>query len=130
MPGCCGPVAEWLPVLVVAAVAFGYAVCVRSAQLARPGSVGRAPLAFAGGSVTVAIALSPPFHDVAERSFTGHMVQHVLLISAAAPLVVLGEPGAVVLRALSAQRRRQWQVASAGVRRSLRLSAWGPWAGA
>jgi len=43
-------------------------------------------LAFAGGSIAVALVLFPPLSTVAEQLFAFHMVQHLLLIAVAAPL--------------------------------------------
>ena len=63
----------------------------------------RVPLlaAFAAPAVGAMLALaavSPPMHAAAEASVAAHMVQHLVLILAAAPLMVLGHP----LRALPA----------------------------
>jgi cytochrome c oxidase assembly factor CtaG len=43
----------------------------------------------AGGAV-IATALAPPLHDAADANLTAHMVQHVLLLTVAPPLLVLG----------------------------------------
>ena len=64
------------------------------------------PAAWAGGSAVVLVALSPPLESVAERSFTGHMVQHLLLIAVAAPLLTWAAPVATVRRALRRRGRR------------------------
>jgi putative membrane protein len=116
-------VADWLPVLVVCAAAVGYGVCLRRAQPVAMRVPRWAAAAFGSGLATTAAALAPPFHEIAERSFTGHMVQHVLLICVAAPLLVLGEPGAVVLRAVAPERRRRWRSWLIQSR-----SGWGLWA--
>src|SRR3954451_19135987 len=44
------------------------------------------------GWVVVGVALSPPFDAVADRSLPIHMLQHMLLLAVAPPLLVLGEP--------------------------------------
>jgi putative membrane protein len=44
------------------------------------------------GVATVLVALEPPFDGWADTSFALHMAQHVLLISVAPPLLVLGRP--------------------------------------
>jgi cytochrome c oxidase assembly factor CtaG len=46
---------------------------------------------YAGVAITF-VSLEPPFDDWADTSFALHMTQHVLLISFAAPLLVLGRP--------------------------------------
>ncbi len=51
------------------------------------------PLAFAGGLVTCAAVLSPPLSGVAERLFSFHMMQHLLLIAVAAPLLACAGTG-------------------------------------
>jgi putative membrane protein len=48
--------------------------------------------AFYAGVLVVAIALEPPFDTLADTSFAMHMAQHVLLLTAAPPLLVLGRP--------------------------------------
>ncbi len=54
--------------------------------------------AFLGGLAAVGAALSPPVDARVEGSFTAHMVQHLLLTSLAAPLLLLGRPLTVALR--------------------------------
>ena len=54
--------------------------------------------AFLGGVATIGVALFSPLDGVVERSFTAHMVQHLLLTSVAAPLLVLGRPLTLALR--------------------------------
>jgi putative membrane protein len=44
------------------------------------------------GVMTLVVASSPWLESLAERTFTGHMVQHLLVIAVAAPLFVLAEP--------------------------------------
>ena len=46
------------------------------------------PLAL-GIGIAVAAVL-PPFHELSEELFSAHMVQHELLMTVAAPLIVLG----------------------------------------
>ena len=52
-----------------------------------------------GGVAAAALATMPTIEGVAERSFTGHMAQHLILICVAAPLLVLGRPLVTVERA-------------------------------
>lgn len=52
--------------------------------------------AWAGGVTSVLVATMPTVESAAERSFTGHMVQHLLLIVVAAPLLVVARPVATV----------------------------------
>jgi putative membrane protein len=67
------------------------------AKLWRKAGVGRGirrgeALRFAAGWLLLAAGLFPPLDTLAERSFAVHMVQHELLMVAAAPLLVLSRP--------------------------------------
>ena len=46
-------------------------------------------VAFAGGFVAIALVVLPPISGAAEQLFAFHMVQHLLLIALAAPLLVV-----------------------------------------
>ncbi len=48
--------------------------------------------AWTGGLVALAVSTSPDFERLAHESFTGHMVQHLLMILVAGPLLVLARP--------------------------------------
>jgi putative membrane protein len=54
----------------------------------------RQAAAFAGGMAALFVALVSPVDGVAESLFWVHMVQHLLLIAVAPPLLVLGAPQA------------------------------------
>lgn len=73
--------------------------------------------AFAGGILVLVIAFQSPVETLADQLFSVHMVQHMLLIIAAAPLLVWSDPSVFFLRALprSARRRlgRSWIVRKA-----------------
>jgi putative membrane protein len=49
-------------------------------------------LAFAAGLATIVLALESPIDTYADRLFWVHMVQHILLLSVAPPLILLGRP--------------------------------------
>jgi len=57
---------------------------------------GRAPMGrlwcWAGGMVALLSALTPRMEAVADESFTGHMIQHMVMIALAAPLLVVAHP--------------------------------------
>jgi putative membrane protein len=61
---------------------------------------------FAAGLIAIAIALFSPLDAMSEELFSAHMVQHLLLVIAAAPLLVLGEPQYVMLWVLRVDARR------------------------
>ncbi len=56
------------------------------------------------GVLTLAGATTPPVEALAERTFTGHMVQHLAMIVLAAPLLVVARP--VEVLGAAARRRR------------------------
>ena len=51
---------------------------------------------WAGGLVALAVATAPTVEAWSARSFTGHMVQHLVMIVVAAPLLVLSRPVATM----------------------------------
>jgi putative membrane protein len=72
----------------------------------RGGSVsGWGVAASAGGWLSVLVALSTPLDRLAHASFAAHMVQHMLLIVCAAPLLLLADPFAALCWALPAPVR-------------------------
>jgi putative membrane protein len=56
--------------------------------------------AFVAGLLVVLVAVSPPVDGLAHQMLSAHMVQHVLLILVAAPLIAAGAPQLVVPRGL------------------------------
>ncbi len=52
----------------------------------------RRTAAFVGGLAAIVAALGSPLDDLADRLFWAHMVQHVLLIAVAPPLLALARP--------------------------------------
>jgi cytochrome c oxidase assembly factor CtaG len=48
------------------------------------------PAAFAAGICVLVAAVAPPLHNVADDLFWVHMVQHLLIVLVAAPLIALG----------------------------------------
>ena len=54
--------------------------------------------AWAGGVALVVVASSPMVERLAEESFTGHMVQHLIVIVLAAPLLVFAQPLQTLVR--------------------------------
>jgi cytochrome c oxidase assembly factor CtaG len=63
-------------------------------------------IAFASGLLVLVAALDTPIDSEADRLFAVHMVQHVLLLSVAPPLIVLGAPWARIWRPLPLGFRR------------------------
>ena len=72
----------------------------------RGGSVPGWRVAASGaGLLSVLVALSPALDQVAHTSFVAHMVQHLLLIVGAAPLLLLADPFAALFWALPTSMR-------------------------
>jgi cytochrome c oxidase assembly factor CtaG len=83
----------WLLTATLALVAAAYIRGWTSARSrAARGSSGRALVAFLSGIAVVWIALASPLAVFAHWTLTGHMVQHLLLMVVAAPLLLLGSP--------------------------------------
>jgi putative membrane protein len=61
---------------------------------------------FYAGLATIVVALTGPVDSYAGRLFWVHMVQHVLLLTVAAPLIVLGAPWMSIWRPLPLEFRR------------------------
>jgi putative membrane protein len=62
--------------------------------------------AFYAGLLTIVIALKGPIDNDADKLFWVHMIQHVLLLTVAAPLIVLGAPWMSLWRPLPLGFRR------------------------
>lgn len=74
----------------------------------RGGAVSRGrQAAWYGGLATLALALLSPVDAYADVSFAVHMTQHLLLTFVAAPLLALGAPIALALRALDVEAARR-----------------------
>jgi cytochrome c oxidase assembly factor CtaG len=82
---------------------------VRSLWTATPGrGVSRwRAAAFAVGLLLVVVALASPLDRAAHDLLSAHMVQHLVLMLGAAPLLVLGRPLLVTLSALTPRGRRR-----------------------
>jgi putative membrane protein len=105
-----GPFVACPPALVLTvaagtAYAFGRE---RWNRLARRTMVGAVTAAlFFIGLLVVAVALASPLDTASDTSLTAHMVQHVLLLSVAGPLLAFGMPLPTLLYALPDRARRR-----------------------
>lgn len=68
----------------------------------------RRALSFATGLAVLTAALLVPLHRIAHSPFTGHMIQHILIVVVAAPL--LGAGGAALPMSLALPRRLRRQL--------------------
>lgn len=78
--------------LAIGVVAAGLIGIYALAWMRQPSPVGWRLAAWAGGVVVVVAASLPWMERLAEQTFTGHMVQHLLVIIVAAPLLVVARP--------------------------------------
>lgn len=96
----------WLPVL---AAWLLYGLAVRRVNEAHPAN--RVPRwrawCWYGGLAVLLIALQSPIEAYDTTLFSVHMVQHLLLTMVAAPLLALGAPITLLLRASSPQTRQR-----------------------
>ncbi|HET8649560.1 MAG TPA: cytochrome c oxidase assembly protein [Gemmatimonadales bacterium] len=67
---------------------------------------GRESACFAAGWLLLVVALVSPLHPLGEQIFVAHMIQHELLMVAAAPLLILGRPERRLLWLLPVETRR------------------------
>jgi len=97
-------------VLPLAATLALYALGIRT--LWRRAGIGRGvrrweAAAFGTGWLALVTALVSPLHAMGEALFSAHMAQHELLMTIAAPLLVLGRPVVPTLFAISPAARRR-----------------------
>jgi cytochrome c oxidase assembly factor CtaG len=62
---------------------------------------------FVAGWLLMAVALITPLHDLSRRIFSAHMISHELVMTVAAPLLILGRPLGPMLWAFPAGWRRK-----------------------
>jgi putative copper resistance protein D len=96
--------------MVVAGLAAAGVLYLRGvARVRRPDRklVNRA-VCFMSGLVVLWVALQSPIDTYAGARLSVHMVQHLLLTMVAAPLLVLGAPVTLLLRAATPAVRRRW----------------------
>jgi putative membrane protein len=82
-------------------------------------------VSFYAGLATIVVALDSPLDRYADQLFWAHMVQHILLLTVAPPLVLLGRPWPRMWRALPLDLRTSVgrSLASAGWTSPLRMLA-------
>jgi putative membrane protein len=101
-----------LPLLVSLALFAGGWWRLRGRSHGGLATLNRRGLLFAGGWLLLVLAVVSPLHQAGERSFAAHMLEHELLMLAAAPLLVLSEPLAVMLWAFPRSARKVLGAAS------------------
>jgi cytochrome c oxidase assembly factor CtaG len=101
---------EPLPTLGIAAATLWWLWAVRRVDSVHPANpVPRSrTIAFLAAMAALAVALVSGIGRYDTSLFSVHMVQHVLLMLVAAPLIVLSAPITLVLRLASGPTRRRW----------------------
>src|SRR2546423_11123980 len=91
------------PQVMVLVVGTGglYLYGLRLARLRRPGFrwSSRRTGSFVGGITALIVALGSPVEEYAHRLLSVHMVQHLVLMQVAPPLLLLGRPVTLLLAA-------------------------------
>ncbi len=106
--------------LLIAGLLLGLAFYVRGVRrLWRSASAGRGVsvwqvVAFAAGWLALVVALVSPLEALSEALLAAHMVQHLLLMLVAAPLLVVGAPPVVLA----------WAIGDAGPLRAAAVGRW------
>lgn len=102
------------------------AACALAASLYALGGRGRSrrgrAVSYTTGLALVLVVLEPPFDGWADTSFALHMVQHVVLLTVAPPLIVLGRPWPRLWLAFPLRVRR---AAARGLARSTTVRRFG-----
>ena len=116
----------------MALVALGTAYAVGLRRLWRRVGTGRVvrrwqAAAHVAGLLIIFAAIGPPLDAWADSRLSGHMVQHLLLVAVAPPLVVLGATVPTLLRALPAGTRRRLGRMRSRLRRSRFSARWVLW---
>jgi putative copper resistance protein D len=101
---------EPLPTLAIAVATGWWVWAVRRVDAAHPANPvpTRRSVAFGLGMVTLAVALLSSVDAYDTSLFSVHMVQHVLLMLIAAPLIALSAPITLLLRVSSPATRKRW----------------------
>jgi cytochrome c oxidase assembly factor CtaG len=77
------------------------------------GVTARHAVSFSGGLLALAVAVVPPLATLSHALFSAHMVQHLLLMTVAPPLLLYGRPARVLWAAAAPAARRRLRVLGA-----------------
>ena len=115
--------AEWHPPLLITIscvlALLVYLAGFRQLRRTRPDFPAWRAWCFAGGMAVLWISLASPLEELSDTLLTAHMVEHLLLMVAVPPLVLVGWPTVPLLRGLPTPLRR-WTLAPLLRSRSLR----------
>ena len=100
-----------IPMLLALVIAgAAYVSAGRTVNLAHPGNPwpARRTAAFVAGLTAIALSLLSPIDTLSDDLLTVHMIQHLLLVSVAAPLFALSGIGTLALRAANPDLRNRY----------------------
>jgi cytochrome c oxidase assembly factor CtaG len=92
--------------LVMASVLYARGLATMRSRRPGPSPERKRNVAFYAGLAVVALAVMSPLHALAETLLSAHMVQHVVLIVVAAPLLAYARPGLPIMLGLPAPLQR------------------------
>jgi cytochrome c oxidase assembly factor CtaG len=109
-----GTGAEWNfdPFVIAPLLVFGVVYALGTINLWRRAGLGRGIRAwrcvcYASGWLTLAAAVVSPLHEIGERLFAAHMIEHEIIMAVSAPLLALAHPVGAFLWAFPAGIRRR-----------------------
>lgn len=102
--------ADYLPLALTAVVfwlhVYGERIAARRTGRPRGALARRRAMTFYAGLFAIVLAIATPIDTLSQKLLWTHMIQHVLLLSVAAPLIVLGAPWMSLWRPLPLSLRR------------------------
>jgi len=104
-----GDIPIWLAVALVALWYWRSAHRVSALHPSQPWSVPYSSF-FGAGLACVVVVTTGPIANAAMSIFAIHMIQHIILMMLATPLLVMGAPVLLALRSLAPTTRRRWLV--------------------
>jgi putative membrane protein len=107
-----------VPIVPAVGLAIAAVLYLRGGRTARRQFSAPRPVAFAAGWGALALALASPLHAAGGRLLSMHMIQHVIVVAVAAPLLVWSKPVGVMLRGMPSYPRN---AAVTCIRRTARI---------
>jgi cytochrome c oxidase assembly factor CtaG len=97
---------SWQPGVVIPLLAFAAMYGAGSIRRGNWRRVRWRHFSFAGGWLSLFLALTSPIHELGEQLFSAHMLQHEIMILVSAPLIAAAQAGATCLWAFAPRRRK------------------------
>ena len=97
---------SWEPAIVLPLLLMLGLYAVGAVRRGHAGALRWRHVSFFAGWLSAALALCSPIHELGEKLFSAHMLQHEILILLSAPLLSAAHPGATFLWAFTPANRR------------------------